>query len=75
MAQIHVYTIEPYFVGPNHSKVMELTFFIRFEDDDDQILTHRPAIEGYIKRHRNYKPEQAYLVLHPTHTFTMNYKG
>jgi hypothetical protein len=75
MAQVHIYRIEPYYLGAGHSKVMELTFFFRFEDDENQIVSNRSIIEGCIERHQGFDQKGSYLVLHPTHTFTINYQG
>jgi len=74
--RIIVYHLRAYSAGANHStRHFDIKELYQFEDDEDAIVTNRQLIEGHVERRRDYDPEKSYLILHPTHTFTMNFKG
>ena len=74
MARIHVYQLDEYTLH-SQNKAYEFIYLYQFEDDEDQIVINRTMIEGLIERRQIYDPKKSYLVLHPTHSFTMNFKG
>lgn len=72
MAKIMVYEIATFPINK-----IEPTFmlFSSFEDDENQIITNKEAIIGFIERKLWFDKTKGYLVLHPTHTFTINFSG
>lgn len=69
MKRIHVYriTIEPHWPEPQFS------YWFSVVDDEEIIQANLPMIVGMIERHAGYVANAAYLILHPTHTFTINF--
>lgn len=79
MSLIRVFEIPPktrpldfHFDGGQPFEFIEIDWF---RDDEHILENNRTMIEGFIERKKYFDRSKSYLVLHPTHTFTINYKA
>lgn len=63
-----------HFSGPEPVTFHEVDWF---RDDDGQVKTEegRALIADFIMHKKYYMKDRAYLVLHSTHSFTINYEA